>query len=361
MVKNIEIKPYSEDQLDAVLSLSARSISTTRTQQTWLRNDMTAILAYDKSRLIGAIPLEKRKLTVGDGRFIKVLWVSGAHVDSDYRSIGIGTEMDRRISEYFSTVADGIFVYRGDPDSQAFQWYRKNGYRVINPIFSLHKHLVKDSVHARGYQVLTQLSEVREYGSRLFDSFQEKYNHNGGYTVRSSEYWARIFTNHLYREYFRYFILVVPPTTAGRLVYAFLGETSIGDNISRLDIFEFIAIEEEDRTALENAIEDFGKKRGVNSFRIRFTVGDPDISWFSEQGYLMQRCFYLMAHFFSDKLTCFSIDEPINVNPDYCLINPDTVFMDWRFISQTENLDQEGLSRGKTEVDFSRSFHCDYI
>ena len=98
----ISIRPYEHKYLDAVLALNRRSDSTNRTKETWQGNVMTGVLAFDGSKLIGMIPLEKRLFLIGCGRVLSVLWVSGAHVEPEYRKHGIGTAMDQKIQEYFS-------------------------------------------------------------------------------------------------------------------------------------------------------------------------------------------------------------------------------------------------------------------
>ena len=101
-MKDIVIEKYSKKYLEKVLKLSERSISTSRTSYTWQINNMSAALALKEGALIGAIPLEKRILSLGSRSPVKVLWVTGAHVDEGYRSKGVGSSMDGKIEEFFS-------------------------------------------------------------------------------------------------------------------------------------------------------------------------------------------------------------------------------------------------------------------
>ena len=97
----MKISLYSDKDQDALLDLIAKSISTTRTQSSWNGNQMTAVLAWKNNNLIGALPLEKRKFNIGNGRTIKILWVSAAHVEPEYRSKGIGKKMDSFLRNHF--------------------------------------------------------------------------------------------------------------------------------------------------------------------------------------------------------------------------------------------------------------------
>lgn len=297
---DIKIQPYSDDQLDAVLSLSSRSLSTTRTRETWVGNNMTAVLAYDRDKLIGAIPLEKRKLSLSHNRFIEVLWVSGAHVDADYRAIGIGTKMDRKIEKYFSEEASGVFVYRGNPDSDAFRWYQKNNYEVLSSIISLEISVTNIDKKDQNYKVTSELTEIDKMGVELESAFLEKYRSGSGYVVRAPDYWVEKLNNHVYKKYYDYKVLSFIGSSE-RQPYSFLGETSLGDGLHRLDIFEFVAIGS-DRTRLIGAIADYAKRKGIAVLRARFVQEDEDYHWFVSRGFRRQNEFFMKARLFDDAL-----------------------------------------------------------
>ena len=132
----ITIRPFQKTDLEEVLALNKGSDSTDRSRETWQGNNMTAMLAFDRDRLIGAIPFEPRSFLVGDGNLIKVLWVSGAHVEPEYRNKGIGKAMDEKIKEYFFPEFKAVLVYRQDEASSAYRWYKKLGFSDLLPILS---------------------------------------------------------------------------------------------------------------------------------------------------------------------------------------------------------------------------------
>ena len=134
----MEIRKFRHSDLGDVLALLKRSDNTSRSETTWLENQMTGMLAFEKSKLIGAIPLEPRTLMIGEGQNIKSLWVSGAHVDPEYRRQGIGSKLVSQVEENFVEY-HGIFAYRPDENSPAFKWYSRLGFQVLLPIVSFKK------------------------------------------------------------------------------------------------------------------------------------------------------------------------------------------------------------------------------
>ena len=56
---DISIRPYHKSHRADVLSLIERSGFTTRDVETWEANNMSAVLAFDSEKLIGAIPFER--------------------------------------------------------------------------------------------------------------------------------------------------------------------------------------------------------------------------------------------------------------------------------------------------------------
>lgn len=304
MLKDISICPYSDKHLDAVLQLNGRSASTSRTVETWRGNDMTAVLAFYQGVLIGAIPLEPRNLAVGSDQFIKVLWVSGAHVDANYRSLGIGSEIDRKIGELFSDKADAVFVYRGEPKSGAFRWYQRNDYSVLSLIISLEIAVDSNKTASLPYDLASDVSEFRALGPQLELAFRNKYGSDGGYVVRLPGYWENRASFHVYKEHYNYFVLSIESSSGG-IAYVFLGETRIGDNVHRLDIFEFIATNE-DRNALLAVLKHFAKTREIPALRLRLSVENFDIEWFFSQGFVVNHHFYLMAKFFNKEINLYS-------------------------------------------------------
>jgi len=126
----IEIRAFKQEDLSAVLDLIRVSDSTDRTEGTWIKNNMTAVLAFDQERLIGLIPFEKRKVVLCKDKRLNALWASGVHVEPEYRGKGIGSMMDRDIEKYFHPEFEAILVCREDETSRAYRWYEQLGYQL---------------------------------------------------------------------------------------------------------------------------------------------------------------------------------------------------------------------------------------
>ena len=296
MSKEFIVRRYSLEQLEAVLDLSARSISTTRTIDTWIQNNMTAVLAYSGNDLIGAIPLERRILVIGGDRETEVLWVSGAHVDEQYRSAGVGSAMDRSIEAYFSEEASGVCVYRGNPQSAAFRWYKKNDYKVVASIVSLERDAQISCRTGLYYKVLSKLEDIEQISAKLKLAFERKYCNASGFVPRSSRYWADKIKYHLYRQSYQYSVLMLDRKT-DLSSYAFLGQTSLGDGQRRLDIFEFVAIETE-RQELLDAVADYALSCRIPSLRIRCIEEGIDYGWLIQHDFSWQNQFFMKARMF---------------------------------------------------------------
>ena len=91
---------------------------------------------FKENQLIGILPYEHRELVLDEDEFIKVLWISGAHVDSRYRSQGIGSTCLKLINKYYYPKINSIFVYRNDPSSLAYKWYKNNDFHHLLNILS---------------------------------------------------------------------------------------------------------------------------------------------------------------------------------------------------------------------------------
>ena len=267
---------------------------------------MAAICAFAGERLIGAIPFERRSLALGNGLYIRALWATGVHVDQDFRSVGIGEAMDRLIPDVFGAEASGIFVYRGHKESGAYRWYEKIGFNVIATIDTLGKQvdqIPRGNVKCEVYSGEDIFSMI---GSELYEIFIRENKKESGFRFRSSQYWCSSCKFHLYRQFYDYFVLKIGEDDLK--AYAFIGQTSIGDAVERLDIFEFIApLDIRDR--LLQAIQSFALERRVHTLRFRTYNGSELGKWFREKGFSRQGDFFFMGKLFEKKSLFFRTGE----------------------------------------------------
>lgn len=282
----VTVRAYNNQDLDAVLALIKKSDSTDRTKETWVGNDMTAMLAFDEDRLIGIIPFEKRRIVLAERTKINALWVSAAHVEPDYRSQGIGTKLDNGIRDEFFPEFEAVFVVREDEQSAAYRWYKKLGYHHLSNIFSL-KLDVTPAANNVEFILLETSEEFGGYGLKLKKSFDEHIGLCGGYPERNERFWRRKFNVHYYRDYYEYKILALGDAEID--AYAFLGQTSLRDGVNRFDILEIIVPEDQKiRNDLLNAVLNYAHQKDSHELRVQLAEQDPLVGWFKNFGFTMR-------------------------------------------------------------------------
>jgi len=334
----ITIRPFQKSDLKEVLALSKRSSSTNRTHDTWQSNNMTAILAFDGSRLIGAIPLEPRSFSLGDKKLINILWVSGAHVDLKYRGQGIGTAMDQKIKECFSPKFKAILVYRGDETSQAYRWYKKIGYHEFLPILSFKRKVEKPDSIVR-YMTLQNGLEIRQWEDTIYNCFNECNSAYGGFPQRHRRFWSDKFNTHYYREFYNYSLLVLRHRDT-MISYAFLGQTDMKDSIKRIDILEIVSMGDNiSKKFLYNAIMDYAYKCNLKEIRIQLSFQDPNLIWMKSLGFINRWRTNIMGKIF----------DPIDYFKD-CLSKSIDLEQEYRFSIQTPVLGIKHVGQGKKTI-----------
>ena len=281
----IKVRAFQPDDLDSVLELIRVSDATDRTEETWNKNNMTAMLAFDQEQLIGLIPFEKRKVVFCKEEKLNVLWVSGAHVHPEYRGKGIGSMMDWDIEKYFTPEFDALLVCREDETSRAYQWYKRLGYQQQTPIISFCRPVEQSTDEVSDYIVWDTKEQVLGAGEKLFQCFQSNIGDRGGFPERSPQFWADQWESHYYKASYRYCIVAIFSNDAV-IGYAMLGETEMKDGITRFDILEIMGQEDEaSKKNLYNAIRDLAHKRNLKEVRIQLVEQDQDIKLIESLGF----------------------------------------------------------------------------
>lgn len=334
----ITFQQFKTEYTPELLNLIERSDSTNRSVETWQGNNMTAVMALNDGELIGAIPLEKRLFSLGRGKFIDILWISGAHVEPEYRSQGIGTAMDQKIKDYFSSEFKAVFAYRGDETSRAYQWYKKLGYNEMLSILSFKKDVKRPDITTT-YVLWDTEEKIKQWESKLYNCFNRNIGYYGGFPQRHRQYWSHKFKTHYYKEFYVYNILALTDND-GILCYAFLGQTSMSDNILRIDILEFITPDNSIiKDSLFNAIMSFAYKQGLTEVRIQLSVQDPILHWIKSLGFVNRWRTNIIGKLF----------DPINYFKD-CLSNKIDLVKDYKFIIQTPKLGEYIVGIGKSSI-----------
>lgn len=333
----ITLQPFNNKYLSAILDSIERSDSTNRSMDTWHGNNMTAVIAFDDNKLIGVLPLEKRSFSLGRNRFLDILWVSGAHVDPEYRSKGIGTAMDQMIREYFFPEYKAVFVYRGDETSSAYKWYNKLGYHEFLSIQSFKKEVNQPEATIEYVSWETE-ANIKQWEDKLYDCFNRHVGSCGGFPKRHRQFWSDKLKTHYYKEFYAYSILALTHQNE-ILGYAFLGQTSMKDGIPRIDILEFITPGNSVKGSLYNAIMNFACKRNVNEVRIQLSVQDSNLQWIKSLGFVNRWRSNIMG----------KLIDPINYLRD-SLSEKIDLQHDYQFIIQTPSLGEHSIGTGKNSI-----------
>lgn len=280
-----EISLYTNKDQNALFDLIKKSISTPRTKSSWEGNHMTAILAWDDDKLIGALPLEKREFSIGNDNTIKLLWISAAHVEPEYRSKGIGFKMDSFLRKYYENEFDAICAYREDERSKAYRWYQNMGFHSILPILAFKKSVNKGSCEKKNRLILNSIASVNKYGEKLHSCFEKTVRSQGGFTKRNEKYWSRVFEHHYYSDLYEFIILAMKSHKGGFDAFALLGKTDMKDGVKRYDILEFVATSEKTSSMLHDNIELYAHENNINELRIQTFAVEPMKEWVNINGY----------------------------------------------------------------------------
>ena len=334
----MEIRPFTPVDLDQVLDLIKRSDSTDRSESTWLQNNLTGMLAFDNKKLIGAIPLEPRNFSLGYGKTIKTLWVTGAHVDPQFRSKGIGTRLNEKIREAFSPEYQAIFVYRDIDNNPAYRWYSRLEYHPLLPVLGFGRKVTLRQIDFP-FSFYANLEDIQDIEVQLYQCYEKNCGQFGGCPRRHENFWLEKISAHYYKEYYKYSLLTIAGEK-GIESYALLGETAFRDNIQRFDILELCA--PDSNTAREKlfcAAIKVAEQFNLEELRIQLSYQDPAIRWVQHNGFEFKRRTYILGHLF----------DPI----EYLKFHLKTVEMfeeDFKITIETPTIKETTLGGGEKEV-----------
>ena len=270
---NILIKPYHESNMHDVLCLIEQSGFTTRDSETWTANNMSAVLAYDSDKLIGAIPFERFNICLSKNSSTAALWVSAAYVDPDYRSKGIGSLLDEAIKKYFYPEYTIVMVVRKDEGTAAFRWYKKIGYNVVSKIESMRLE-VSHNKNNTNYKIFESSNSIEKISNHLVECFDRHNYSHLGYPLRNSSFWLNKFKYHYYKQSYIYSVLA--RIIDNKIIsYSLLGRTSMNDGVDRLDLLEFVCSDEKhEQDDTYDAVMHYAHSIGVSELRIQSLEGD---------------------------------------------------------------------------------------
>ena len=285
MKNSLKVRLFKDKDLRYVIKLIRDSDHTNRTINSWQQNNMTAILAFKDNLLIGAIPFEQHNIKLSLNKYSEGLWVSGAFIKSKYRSLGIGSLLDSEVKKLIPKKKI-IMVMRHDEGTPAYRWYIKNNYSVVSEILSLKMPVIKNNLeHSKNYKIL-KVSEIRKYSKELIKIFEFHNNNKQNFPKRFLNSWENRMLFHYYKKFYKFYIILIM-LKSGQKSFAVLGETSIKDNIPRIDILEISSsINKKDFKNLIDKIHHFSNKIGVREVRTQVANCDELKDLFINYGFI---------------------------------------------------------------------------
>ena len=285
MTKKIDIKIYDRSNLESVIDLIQNSDHNNRDEISWLKNDMTAILAFENDKLIGAIPFENHLIKKDQNNFLDSLWVTAAYIKPSYRSKGIGTLMDSMIKKLYPEKRC-VLVMRHDEGSLAYKWYKKNGYKVLSEVISLRMQ-VNDFILSsqNNYEIINDFEKINNISEKLLSSFNYYNNLFFNFPKRNLKSWTDRLKYHYYNKNYEYNI-IINSSKNGLLNFALTGVTSIKDNILRVDILELSCMRNfSEFNKLIGSVIEFANLRSINEIRVQVALNDYLYKYFCKIGF----------------------------------------------------------------------------
>lgn len=282
----MQIRALTKELLPQALDLLSRSDSTPRTQETWEGNHLQGVCVFEGNDMIGLIPLEPRVFKINMDAYVPVVWVTGAHVQPEYRSQGIGAMMDRQIAQFYPE-AEAVLAYRQDEGTRAYQWYMKNGYKPLCPLVSLKKSVSPFSIEV-DYSVHSSVESIKALEPEMLDFFERQMISWGGFPKRTPNFWSHVCMHHYYKHAYQYFLITIKEH--GKIVaYAFTGITALRDGIRRLEMLESVFIKNEAvKQQLFNAAFDLAYKSNAQEVRVQCAQEDALKTWLEDAGFTLR-------------------------------------------------------------------------
>ena len=200
----MRIAPLTETDAEDAISFIKEGTATPWAFQSWVNNRIVGAIARDSNRLVGILPLRPRKVLLS-GRTLTAYYCTAVRVAESHRGTGLGSEMLKFAEAYFCDSSSFMCVVRSDPESAAFNWYRKNGFVVVAEISShdVFRDVCLTSEESERLSI-SGLDDVALAVSKSVDGVLSQGVTRPGAVVerRSVDAWRRDLKFHYYSQYY---------------------------------------------------------------------------------------------------------------------------------------------------------------
>jgi GNAT superfamily N-acetyltransferase len=279
---DIFIRPAAPRDRDAILDFVRRMGFNARDAVTWDGLRMTAMTAWRGDQLIGAIPVEPRPLLIGGGRAVTTLHQTVVAVDPQYRGGGIGSMLQVALAANPPVPAELTTVFREEPESPAYRWYRRTGFSPamhIDSWFVDSPAETEPAPSAPQFGITTVAAD--EAGPADFavnDALWSKVlqHSGGGFVNRAGRPLAAWLPVHPYRRQYRFLLLTLPSEARGIQGYALLGVGRMHSKTERVDILDLVGTVPAVYARLAHEVLCWAKRSGCAPVRWPLSTSDAD-------------------------------------------------------------------------------------
>jgi GNAT superfamily N-acetyltransferase len=263
---------------DAILAFIARSGFNPRDEVTWDGLNMIAMTAWLADRLIGAIPLEPRRLRIAGDRTIQTIHETTVSIEAEHRGGGLGSRMQAAIFAQRPFGADRVTVFREDPASSAYRWYQKNGF---SPVMNIHSWFCDRPVSNGQPPRLWMASDPLAPWAALENQ------KSPGRVDRDLKSWLAI---HPYRKRYRFWVVADESGAA-----ALLGVGTMHSQTERADVLQWTAPDADSAGSLLQAICNVAAVKDWRPVRIPLAANDPRTELVKSLGWESRWSFDMLA------------------------------------------------------------------
>ncbi len=168
------------------------------TWERWSRQPITASIALEDGKVVGAVPFHFRDFVLRPGLVIRAAFEYSVCVLERLRSQGIGSKLMDAAKQFLPAQADAMMVYRGGERTAGYRFYARNSHHDMvfyrNLIWPTPSGQIGDGVR------FCDTEEFLNREAEVLGVFAGAYGCFGGYPQRVSGYHARAFQSMQYDE-----------------------------------------------------------------------------------------------------------------------------------------------------------------
>lgn len=165
----------------------------------WYREEkMTAVVALEGDRFVGAIPLAIRKFQIAPGRIITAAYENAVLVIDGMRDRGIGTKMIEAAKKFLVGRCDALMVYRGHERSLGYNFYAKTGHVDLHYLEEYTVSNPTDWGEIPNVKITTDEDQFFAMEDEILRVFNSTFGKFGGFPPRGLGYWRKMVNGHIY-------------------------------------------------------------------------------------------------------------------------------------------------------------------